>query len=86
MYDASDWYRLRSLRKAVFNSGILFPLSWGIPSAATIAQFVGPFEVLAAPMRRQFKITAVKALQLSVTPGRGWLREQLHKSFCRGRR
>jgi L-alanine-DL-glutamate epimerase-like enolase superfamily enzyme len=41
----------------------------GIPAAATIAQFLGPFEVLAASMRRQFKITAVKALQLSVTPG-----------------
>jgi hypothetical protein len=41
----------------------------GIPAAAIIAQFLRPFEVLAAPMRRQFKITAVKALQLSVTPG-----------------
>ena len=41
----------------------------GIPAAATIAQFFGPLEVLAAPMRRQFRITAVKALQLSVTPG-----------------
>ena len=41
----------------------------GIPAAATIAQFLGVFEVSAAPMRRQLKITAVKALQLSVTPG-----------------
>jgi galactonate dehydratase len=41
----------------------------GIPAAATIAQFLGSFEALAAPMRRQFRITAVKALQLSVTPG-----------------
>jgi galactonate dehydratase len=52
------------VNRRVFLRGAL-----GFPAAATIAQFLGPFEVMAAPMRRQFKITAVKALQLSVTLG-----------------
>ena len=51
------------------NRRIFLRAALGVPAAATISRFLHPFEALAAPVRQQFKITAVKALQLSVSPG-----------------